>query len=51
MIESFMVATNASVGHLLGKQGAPLPWRCHTPPDAVEVEEAQFQIICVGSGD
>ena len=38
MIESFMVATNASVGHLLGAAGAPLPWRCHAPPDRPEVE-------------
>ena len=38
MIESFMVATNAAVGHLLGAAGAPLPWRCHAPPDRPEVE-------------
>ena len=38
MIESFMVATNAAVGHLLGAKGAPLPWRCHSPPDRPEVE-------------
>ena len=38
MIESFMVATNATVGHLLGAAGAPLPWRCHAPPDRPEVE-------------
>jgi len=38
MIESFMVATNAAVGHLLGAKGAPLPWRCHYPPDRPEVE-------------
>ena len=38
MIESFMVATNAAVGHLLGAKGAPLPWRCHAPPDRPEVE-------------
>ena len=48
MIESFMVATNASVGHLLGKQGAPLPWRCHTPPDAVEVEELNSKLSALG---
>lgn len=50
MIESFMVATNASVGHLLGKLGAPLPWRCHTPPDAVEVEELNAKLTALGVG-
>ena len=48
MIESFMVATNASVGHLLGKVGAPLPWRCHTPPDAIEVEELNAKLAALG---
>lgn len=48
MIESFMVATNASVGHLLGKEGAPLPWRCHTPPDALEVEELNAKLNALG---
>tara|TARA_B100001093_G_scaffold516344_1_gene594899 strand:- start:6075 stop:8444 length:2370 start_codon:yes stop_codon:yes gene_type:complete len=48
MIESFMVATNASVGHLLGKAGAPLPWRCHTPPDAIEVEELNAKLEALG---
>lgn len=48
MIESFMVATNAAVGHLLGKAGAPLPWRCHTPPDAVEVEELNAKLAALG---
>ena len=48
MIESFMVATNASVGHLLGKTGAPLPWRCHTPPDSIEVEELNAKLIALG---
>ena len=48
MIESFMVATNASVGHLLGKEGAPLPWRCHTPPDAIEVEELNAKLSALG---
>ena len=48
MIESFMVATNASVGHLLGKAGAPLPWRCHTPPDSVEVEELNAKLLALG---
>ena len=48
MIESFMVATNASVGHLLGKVGAPLPWRCHTPPDSVEVEELNAKLVALG---
>ena len=48
MIESFMVATNASIGHLLGKEGAPLPWRCHTPPDAIEVEELNAKLQALG---
>tara|TARA_B100000459_G_scaffold147392_1_gene116952 strand:+ start:4148 stop:6520 length:2373 start_codon:yes stop_codon:yes gene_type:complete len=48
MIESFMVATNASVGHLLGQEGAPLPWRCHTPPDAIEVEELNAKLQALG---
>ena len=39
MIETFMVATNNSIGILLGEKNAPLPWRCHAPPDAPEVEE------------
>ena len=38
MIETFMVAANAAVGELLGEAGAPVPWRCHLPPDRVEVE-------------
>lgn len=38
MIESLMVATNSAIGHLLGAAGAPLPWRCHAPPDTPEVE-------------
>ena len=38
MIETLMVAANAAVGHLLGQAGAPLPWRCHLPPDLPEVE-------------
>lgn len=48
MIESFMVATNASVGHLLGALGAPLPWRCHTPPDAPEVEALNAKLDSLG---
>ena len=48
MIESFMVATNASVGHLLGAIAAPLPWRCHTPPDAPEVEELNAKLEELG---
>jgi exoribonuclease R len=48
MIESFMVATNSAVGHLLGSQGAPLPWRCHTPPDAVEVETLNAKLSALG---
>ena len=39
MIETFMVATNNSIGILLGEKNAPLPWRSHAPPDAPEVEE------------
>jgi exoribonuclease R len=48
MIESFMVATNAAVGHLLGEEDAPLPWRCHTPPDAPEVEELNAKLEALG---
>ena len=48
MIESFMVATNASIGHYLGSIGAPLPWRCHTPPDAPEVEELNAKLDALG---
>jgi len=48
MIESFMVATNASIGHFLGSVEAPLPWRCHTPPDAPEVEELNAKLEALG---
>ena len=48
MIESFMVATNSSIGHFLGELGAPLPWRCHTPPDAPEVEELNAKLESLG---
>lgn len=48
MIESFMVATNASIGHFLGSIEAPLPWRCHTPPDAPEVEELNAKLEALG---
>ena len=47
MIETFMVATNNSIGIMLGKENAPLPWRSHAPPDAPEVEElnAKFDVM------
>ena len=47
MIETFMVATNNSIGIMLGKEKAPLPWRSHAPPDAPEVEElnAKFEAM------
>ena len=48
MIESFMVAANAAVGHLLGKEGAPLPWRCHPPPDPPEVEQVNASFKALG---
>ena len=48
MIESFMVATNACVGHMLGKAGAPLPWRCHAPPDTAEVKELNAKLHALG---
>ena len=48
MIESFMVATNSAVGHLLGSKGAPLPWRCHTPPDGVEVKSLNAKLSALG---
>ena len=50
MIESFMVATNACVGHMLGKAGAPLPWRCHAPPDTSEVKELNAKLHALGVG-
>ena len=50
MIESFMVATNAAVGHLLGAAGAPLPWRCHAPPDRPEVEELNAKLASLDIG-
>jgi ribonuclease R len=50
MIESFMVATNAAVGHLLGGAGAPLPWRCHAPPDRPEVQELNAKLEALGVG-
>ena len=50
MIESFMVATNASVGHLLGEAGAPLPWRCHAPPDRPEVEALNAKLAALDIG-
>ena len=48
MIESFMVATNAAVGHMLGKLDAPLPWRCHAPPDSDEVKELNAKLSALG---
>ena len=39
-----MVATNACVGNLLGSAGAPLPWRCHAPPDSAEVKELNAKL-------
>ena len=50
MIESFMVATNAAVGHLLGTAGAPLPWRCHAPPDRPEVEGLNAKLAALDIG-
>ena len=48
MIESFMVATNACVGDLLGNAGASLPWRCHAPPDSAEVKELNAKLSVLG---
>ena len=48
MIESLMVATNSAIGHLLGKAGAPLPWRCHAPPDTPEVEGLNAKLEALG---
>ncbi len=50
MIESFMVATNACVGHMLGKLGAPLPWRCHAPPDTSDVKELNAKLHALQVG-
>ena len=48
MIETFMVATNNSIGILLGEKNAPLPWRSHAPPDAPEVEELNAKFKNMG---
>lgn len=50
MIEAFMVATNEAVGHLLGEEGSPLPWRCHSPPDAPEVESLNARLSALDVG-
>ncbi len=47
MIESFMVATNAAVGNMLGRAGAPLPWRCHAPPDSTEIIELNAKLAAL----
>ena len=47
MIEAFMVATNEAVGHLLGKEQASLPWRCHSPPDKPEVESLNAKLAAL----
>ena len=48
MIETFMVATNNSIGIMLGEENAPLPWRSHAPPDAPEVEELNAKFEAMG---
>ena len=48
MIESFMVATNSAVAHMLGKEGASMPYRCHTPPDRPEVTALNAKISALG---
>ena len=48
MIETIMVATNKSIGIMLGKERAPLPWRCHAPPDAPEVKELNAKFKAMG---
>ncbi|HIF45335.1 MAG TPA: RNB domain-containing ribonuclease [Candidatus Poseidoniales archaeon] len=50
MIEAFMVATNEAVGHLLGKEEASLPWRCHSPPDRPEVESLNAKLAALDVG-
>ncbi len=50
MIETFMVATNNSIGIMLGEENAPLPWRSHAPPDAPEVEELNAKFEAMGIG-
>ena len=47
MIEAFMVAANAAVGDMLGAAGAPLPWRCHLPPDRAEVEALNARLAAL----
>ena len=48
MIEAFMVATNEAIGHLLGDAGAAVPWRCHSPPDAPEVDSLNARLDALG---
>ena len=48
MIETFMVATNNSIGIMLGEENAPLPWRSHAPPDTPEVEELNAKFEAMG---
>tara|TARA_B100001094_G_scaffold117939_1_gene113722 strand:+ start:4661 stop:6937 length:2277 start_codon:yes stop_codon:yes gene_type:complete len=48
MIETFMVTTNNSIGIMLGKENAPLPWRSHAPPDSPEVEELNAKFEAMG---
>ena len=50
MIETFMVATNSVVGHMLGKHNAPLPWRCHAPPDSTDVIELNAKLSALEVG-
>lgn len=50
MIETFMVATNSVVGHMLGKHNAPLPWRCHAPPDSTDVIELNAKLSALAVG-
>ena len=50
MIESFMVATNSAVAHLLGSSGASVPYRCHSPPDRPEVTSLNAKISALGIG-
>ena len=50
MIETFMVATNSVVGHMLGKHNSPLPWRCHAPPDSTDVIELNAKLSALEVG-
>jgi len=50
MIEASMAATDAAAGPFPGAAGAPLPWRCHAPPDRPEVEGLNAKLAALDIG-